>query len=177
MKKLFLSATALMLLLAISSSAQTEQGNLLLGGTAGFDVQFEDPDNILSISAFPNIGFFVQDNLAVGGQVGFGYAKRGDFTSTNFSILPFGRYYFGPDGGPKIFVQAMAGYITTKSKGDFYESTASGVTFGGGPGIAIFLNDHVAIEGILGLNRVGGDFDTTDFGLLFGVQAYLNGGK
>lgn len=172
--KLFLLTIAT-LFCATFTFAQTAKGGMLLGGTAGFDVQFEDPDNYVSIDLQPTLGFFVADNLAVGGTLALGYGKVGDFSSTTFGLIPFGRYYLGT-GNTRLFLQAQVGFQSTKTDfGGGDDATSSGSIFGAGPGVAIFLNEHVAIEGLLAYNKYGGDYDSSDLGLRFGVQAYFGG--
>jgi outer membrane protein len=177
MKNLRLHLTAIVLFSAFFVHAQIGQGTVLLGGVGGFDIQLEDPDNIISFDLFPDVGFFVTDNIAVGGSLGFGYSKRGDHSNTSFSIAPFGRIYFGGDGGPAFFIHAQAGYFTSKAKDDTFETTFNGPFFSGGPGVAIFLSDEIAIDLSVLYNRESGDFDTDDIGLFFGVQAYLGRGE
>jgi hypothetical protein len=155
--------------------AQTEKGNMLLGGTAGFDVQFEDPDNLITIDVSPTIGFFVADNLALGGALTLGTTKAGDFSLTNYGIAPFGRYYFGT-GMTRIFIHGQFGFAGVKfDLGGDNEETSSGTALLIGPGVSFFLNKHVAIEGVLGYTKQFGDVDTSDLGLRFGVQAYFGG--
>lgn len=146
----------------------------MLGGTGGFDVQNEDPDNIVTINLAPNLGFFVIDNLAIGGLLDINSVKVGDNKSNVFGIAPFGRYYFGASN-IKAFLHAQVGYISSKYDFGIGDETISGAQFGGGPGLAFFLNDHVAIEGLLAYEKWGGDFDTSHVGLTVGVQAYLGG--
>lgn len=173
--KFFLTIAALGC--SILTFSQTEKGKMLIGGTAGFDIQFEDPDDVVSIDFSPGLGFFVIDNLAVGGALSVSYSKAGDFSATGFGISPFGRYYFGA-GMTKIFLQAQGGYVTAKVDfGGGNDNTGKGYVLQGGPGVALFLNEFVAIEGMLAYTKTGGDFDTSDLGLRFGVQAYFGGGE
>lgn len=169
-----------MLLLAVTtvSFSQIEQGTSLIGGTAGFNNRFIDrSDDFFSMNISPDYGYFVAENLALGAALGFGYSSAGDFSSTSFSLVPFGRYYFG-GAGPVFFVHAELGFITSRSdSGGFFEpETFNGATFGGGPGMAFFFSDQVAIEGLLEYQRVAGDFDQSNLGLRFGVQVYLGKG-
>lgn len=158
-----------------STFAQTESGHLMLGGTAGFDIQFEDEHNVTSIDVQPQLGFFILNNLAVGAGLTLANQKQGDdFSSNSFGIMPFGRYYLG-SGNTRIFLQAHFGYISAKTEFFGDETTASGTQIGGGPGVAFFLNNHVAIEGLLAYDIFGGDLDGENLGLRIGVQAYLGG--
>jgi hypothetical protein len=152
--------------------AQTDKGGVLLGGTAGFQVQFTDPESTTNVELSPQLGFFIDNNLAIGGALNLNFAKSGETNASTFGIAPFGRYYFEGEKS-RLFVQAQVGYLSTKFDLFGDAETISGTQIGFGPGIAIFLNDHVAIEGILAYNILGGDFSTNHLGLRFGVQAYL----
>lgn len=145
--------------------AQTGKGGVLLGGTASFQVQFTDPEST-NVDLSPQLGFFIANNLAIGGALNLNFSN----SYSSFGIAPFGRYYFEGEKSSRLFVQAQVGYFSTKFGDD---ETISGTQIGFGPGVAFFLNDHVAIEGMLAYNIRGGDFSTNDLGLRFGVQAYL----
>lgn len=172
LKSFFLTSVALFL--ASFLFAQTGKGGVLLGGSASFDVQFEDPENATTFDFSPDLGFFVIDNLALGATVTLQTTKQGDVSVNAFGIAPFARYYFG-SSSTKFFAHAQVGYLSSKS--DFFgdEFTIKGSQINIGPGVALFLNDHVAIEGILAYNKLGGDFDVDGIGFRFGVQAYLGG--
>ncbi len=174
MKKLQLIFSVLFLCFALTTFAQTEKGNLLIGGTAGFSAQFNDFNDIFSMNLSPGIGFFIEDGIVIGGNMGFGYTKIDESTGTSFGLIPFGRYYFNRGGSPAFFLQAKAGFIVNRTENNFNSNTSFGGVFGAGPGMAIFLSDQIAIEGILDLVRYAGDFRYTDLAFRFGVQAYLN---
>ena len=171
--------TIAMLLCATFTFAQTGAGRLMIGGDAGFNILKQDPHNIVTIDLNPMLGFFIIDNLPVGASLSFSSYKEGDdYSSTGFGIAPFARYYIGP-GNVKLFVHAQFGYLTNKSDDPFGgdEFKVSGTQITVGPGLAFFLNDHVAIEALLAYDKFGGDFDGSDIGLRIGVQAYLGGGE
>ncbi|MBI1223750.1 MAG: outer membrane beta-barrel protein [Bacteroidetes bacterium] len=175
MKKLNLLLTAVVLSCATLALAQTEKGVVMIGGTAGFDVQFEDSDNIVGLDVSPGFGIFVIDNLAVGADLTLQVVKSGDVTSTSVGLSPLARYYFGT-GNTRIFIHGQFGYLTSKVDfGGGNDFTSSGGMVQVGPGVAFFLNKNVAIEGILAFTRYGGDYDYSDLGLRIGVQAYLSG--
>lgn len=162
------------LLGATFTFAQTQKGNMLIGGTAAFDIQFEEPDNIVAIQVSPELGFFVADNLVVGGALSIGTTKIGDYSLTSYGIAPFGRYYFGT-GMTRIFIHGQFGVAGLRYDYGGDKETSSSTALLVGPGVSFFLNKHVAIEGVLGYTKNFGDFDTSDLGLRIGVQAYLGG--
>ena len=175
MKKLSL-LTVCMLALSTISFSQTEKGSILLGGMVSFTNQLLDGDDILTINLNSNLGRFISDDLVAGMSFNYGHAKQGDFKTTSIAFLPFGRLYMGSSEGIKFFLQGEAGFVTAKSSfsSSSESATIKGASFGGGPGLSIFLNNNVAIEGVVKYQRVGGDFDTSVFGFLFGVQVYLS---
>jgi hypothetical protein len=173
MKKLKIVLTALSLITASVSFAQVEQGNLLLGGTASMGAEFNEFNDVFGVDISPNIGYFVDAGLAIGGALSFGYSKSDNSSATRFGLIPFARFYFTQSGNLMFFLQAKAGILTNRFDNGFSVNSSNGGVFGGGPGMAIFLTDQIAIEGAFELLRYGGDFRFTDLGLRFGVQAYL----
>jgi hypothetical protein len=165
-----------LVLVAFSSIcfAQTTKGTMMLGGTAGFDVQFIDAaeTNPFTLDLQPQLGFFVADNIAVGGNIGLTYFKVSDVSTTSLAISPFGRYYLGSNN-IKLFLHAQIGYLTGSTNFDGDKTSSNGYQLQFGPGLAFFLNQHVAIEGLFAYDKWGGDFDASNIGLRLGVQAFL----
>lgn len=174
MKNLKLTLLAFAVFASTFASAQTEKGSMLLGGTAGFGAQFNEFNDVFSVNIFPDFGYFAADGIAVGASLNFGYSKADESDATSFGFIPFARYYLNQGNAPMFFLQAKIGVVTNRIDNGFGANTVSGAVFGGGPGMAIFLTDQIAIEGILDVTRYAGDFQFTDLGLLFGVQAYLS---
>ena len=177
MKTLHVVFFTLSIFLSVSTFAQTEKGNFLLGGTVGFNAQFNDFNDIFYVAINPDFGYFLSDNLAAGASLNLGYTKIDNSSGTSFGFVPFGRYYFGNSANPVFFIQAQIGIVTSRIDNGFDSASSSGGVFGGGPGMAFFLTDQIAIEGALELVRYGGDLSYSDLGLRFGLQAYLGGGE
>jgi len=169
MKKFLLSFAVV--LLSLSSYAQFDRGTMMVGGAFGLEfntnkdkMDGNSSDNYKSttFALEPQIGFFVIDNLAIGGGLGFStstFKDDGAFidktTSTRFSIEPFVRYYLPQ----RIFFQgkALLGLASTKYTGDGesekidYGLTGAAIS----AGYAILLNDNIAIEPQVGFESVG----------------------
>jgi hypothetical protein len=96
MKKILLVA-AFIVAGFISANAQTEKGTLLLGG----DVSFQTSDGNSLFTARPNVGFFVANNFAIGGQ--FTLFAGDGFTS--WAVGPFVRGYFAGSEKGKFYGQ------------------------------------------------------------------------
>ena len=169
--KLFI---AFVLLLNMNTSyAQLEKGNLLVGGNAGLNLQFNQGDNTFSLFLNPHVLTFVSDNLAVGGSLGLNYFTAGSFSSFGLSILPSGRYYFpGEKDNLAFFVNGQVGLQLLNS--NLGSGTDSALAFGFGPGVSFFLSEDVAIDTGLSFNRFGGAIDTSSLNLTFGFQFFLN---
>lgn len=144
--------------------AQTGAGNMMIGGSAEISNVF---DRNFQFSAQPTIGFFVINNLAVGGDVSLGYVKPQNFDgSFSWNISPFVRYYFGENGNKiRPFGHLGFGY------GDL--GGGSNWTLTAAPGVAFFLNDHISLD--LTLRYVTSKFETHQVGLFAGVQGFIGG--
>lgn len=197
MKKILYS-TVLLCFLFTSSFGQTQQGSVLAGGniSASFDKQKSevgststDVGNFTQISFSPKFGYFIVDGMAAGLSINLSNSKfkadASDFESTNNSITlgPFFRYYH--DSG--LFGHAEVGFGSLKN-----ESSSGGTTveskFGLfswmlGPGYAMFLNENVAIEGMVGFqsqSQTLKDSDPEQKDILlgpvinFGFQVFIN---
>lgn len=170
MKKLLsYSIAALALTASLQSTAQTEQGKILVAGESNLNMLSSteswksDDDSDTESKSFqinftPVAGYFVIDNLAVGGMLAlnyYSYKPEGEgnekSTGTSAILLPFARYYFG-SSSVRPFVEAAAGLGTSKSKtkSDYldedeeYNYAVKAAALSGG--VDIFLNDNVALD-------------------------------
>jgi hypothetical protein len=154
MKKLFLVISFIATGI-IAAKAQTEKGNILLGG----NISFQTSDGTSVFSATPNIGFFIANNVAIGAQLnlltGEGY--------TAWAFGPFIRGYFAGSDKGKFFAQ---GGINIGGA----DGVDTEVGFGIGAGYALFINRSVALE--FGANYTkAGDSDGI-FGIGIGFQIH-----
>jgi hypothetical protein len=184
MKKVLFAA--FLLVSSHSMFAQVNQGQWLVGGSAGFNSSKwgdSDAGKETNIWVAPNIGYFLMDKLAAGVEVAFSSDKNkaDDDAVTSFSAAPFVRYYF-LDAGEKVNVFADAHYgfgsIGADDKVSFNEFQIKA-------GPAIFLTPNTALEFALYYKSQGGDrwkIGTEDernnnFGLSIGFQIHLGGGS
>lgn len=98
--KILLFSILIIISQSFSVQAQIEKGSKMVGGY-GY-VLLKDPFN-LNIS--PNIGFFLNDRIAVGSSVIMSFYGSEDYTQFNLGVLPFTRYYFGR-GDTRLFALA-----------------------------------------------------------------------
>lgn len=182
MKKILLPLFVLLIAATLSSTAQTDRGKIMVGGSMNLRIPSNDGDNIRQsyLSASPNVGFFVADNVALG----FGlpltsnryYDNRTGYTSRSSSLgfAPFGRYYFG-GSNLKPFVEGRFGIERFNTEVTGRANRREDAVFVGfGAGIALFLNEHVALEPKLSYDAYnrGGTNSALNFNL--GFQIYLD---
>jgi hypothetical protein len=167
MKKVYMYLLAMCC--GLGALAQTEQGNWLVGG----NFTLNTASNNTTIGLNPTAGYFVMNNLAVGGTINLGYAQFGENKSTAFGIGPLVRYYFG-QRNVRPFLNGEFAFQSIKFKSPTETNTENGVNILLGLGLAGFLNPNVALEAIAGYNhtRLEGDGDG-GFVLRVGFQVYL----
>ena len=152
MRKLFLTMMT-GLGFAVMANAQTDKGNVMLGGNAAYDYsKVVDVDgHTQQYTIMPQVGFFVQDNFALGLGVGYSGSTEEnamDIKSTvgEFAVSPFARLYKG-EGPVKFFGQLSVpmGWGTSKVDGD---KTGTTERYGAAvsPGIAFFPTERLGIE-------------------------------
>jgi len=173
------------ILLAAPVLAQTQQGSFLIGGTAGFSSSKTGDVTVTDLNLSPMASLFVIDRLALGGalDVGRSRSSSGDaaFTTTTFSVLPTIRYYFNGGGSIRPFGQGAFRYTYssyTDANDELGLASLRGNGWAGAVGVDFFLNDHVAIEGVLGYDhfKLKGSRDATGtVGLSFGVSVFVGG--
>jgi len=138
MKKKIVLALSCLLVMNLASQAQTEKNTWLLGGSASFT----SSEGNSSFTLMPNVGYFVAENIAVGGK--FSLFTMEDYTS--WGIGPFARYYFTKNTGGKPFLGAGVNFAGAEGE--------SNVGFTAEAGYAIFLNKSIALELGVNYNRV-----------------------
>ncbi|MBL7802741.1 MAG: outer membrane beta-barrel protein [Saprospiraceae bacterium] len=171
MKKCTLFVLAL--LFATTAFAQLQKGTVLLGGTVGFNNYSEEGDGFTVINLSPTAAYFTSNRLAVGGRVNVAITTGDGLNQTVIGVAPLIRYYFNGSGNTRYFGQGSLGFQNQQVDGfgtSFWE-------LGLGVGVDFFVNDRVAIEGVLGYSRTQGfeEFDGgfNTLGLNFGVVAFI----
>lgn len=198
MKKLFVLTVAGLFGALTVTNAQIQKGNLMLGsdlgsglvttpnsGLFGFNFGLNDGAGY-SIGISPKIGYFIDDNVMVGGVVNLGFNKSAEINgvaakSTIYGIQALGRYYLSPgERGVdnllkhgRFFAEANAGFAGINIKDG---PTTNGFAFGFGPGYSYFVTPNVALEGLVKYNGLVGGGNTSyqhALGVNFGVQVFL----
>lgn len=144
------------------TSAQTSKGLWMVGGNLGFS-QYEDR-SLFNIT--PSGGYFFSDHFGAGTALHLSgiFSEYGNGFSTLFT--PFARYYFG-SGKTQPFLAVLAGINYqrySRSDASYWE-----FIWYGAAGVSHFLNENVAIEGMIIYN---GNIDVN-----FGFRIFLEPGK
>ncbi len=172
-------------------NAQIEKGSVMFGSDLGSGVASSASNGIFganfnlnkgagwNIGLSPKVGYFVKDNVMLGGVVNIGYSKVSDVKTTVYGIQGLGRYY-ASDGQVnnllkhgRFFVEANAGIAGVNTKPG---TTTNGFAFGFGPGYSYFVTQSVALEGLVKYNGLAGGGNTgyvNSLGINFGVQVFL----
>ena len=176
MKKFFLG-------LAISVISISANAQVYVGGGLGFSSVKEahhekvDVDTKTTFSLVPEIGYQLDEKLAVGIGLGYSHSKYGDEKSDAFSIEPYARYTFAKLGTVDLFIEGGVGYLHTKNTEeikDNVEVNEKENTFyiGVRPGFKVNLNQKIALVsrvGWLGWKTTKPDVDdykgSSEFGL------------
>ncbi|PST83484.1 hypothetical protein C7T94_13060 [Pedobacter yulinensis] len=155
MKKLLLSLVAVAGL-TYGASAQTEQGKVILGGNVSFNSTKAEgaPKSDVSFQVVPSIGYFVDNNIAIGTGVGYSYSKQiGDTEDQAFVVAPFARYYTDLSGQFKFFGQlsvpmAFGSAKDVDAAGEVGPKlgTTTNIGVALSPGFAFFPTKSVGIE-------------------------------
>ena len=153
MKKLFMMAAMMVATLAVNAQ-------VYVGGSLGFESSKanKDADATTSFSIKPEVGYNLDENWAVGIQLGYSSDEQGkDYTESRFEIAPYARYTFAKSGIASFFVDGGIQFI---SRG----SDAEGSMFGIGvrPGVKIAASnkvDVIAKLGYLGYKKYNDDWN------------------
>ena len=173
-------------ILESTSMAQIKKGQFLAGGNISFESIKSEGINAVNYTntnffISPNIGYFILPKFAGGLRLDLRNYKGNPYAynQTFISLSPFLRYYLLPE--KKMFnVLLDLGYLNVNSKNKSqnqpqYVERATGYTVSVGP--SIFLNEHVALEFLLGSRhtKVKNIFEnkTTTFNTGLGLQIHL----
>ena len=142
-----------LLVLVLALMAFTAKAQVYVGG--GLAAYFS---NNIAVGIFPEVGYDLNDNMAVGMALGFQFGG-----GTVIAFDPYFRYYFAQLGPARFFADGNFNFnvrpgYTDPDDGFKYPTTTSwGI--GIRPGVAIDLNSHLTLISHLGrLGYYGGTF-------------------
>jgi hypothetical protein len=178
--------TALLAGIAASAGAQTETGNFMVGANIlSTSVNFQKDNTGFDIALQPKVGYFINDNIALGVAVELGLNAVKSNTTMNYGITPFARVFIGNKSVTDIpkrimfFVEAGGGFGGRNSRFEDQEGnktnvTSNGAVFYAGPGMDVFLSRNVAFELGAEYRYIGGEPRVNRVGLNLGFQIFLN---
>lgn len=182
MKKILLSAIAVMAF-GFANAQETSttgfaEGDLFMSGSFGYSSTKTGDVKSNQFSIAPRVGYFVTNNIAIGGQLGYvsgtdtesdGFGGTYDVDTNVFTVGAFGRYYFTPARNFSFFGHLGLDYGSTKTETEGVDGEVKGDGFkiALAPGISYFVSDHIALEatfGALGYStfEMDGAEDSTD---------------
>ena len=148
MKKLFLSALAVFAFTAANAQEQTKEGKWLIEANTGSHatgntaISFYSNEFGSSFGLGADGGYFIMDNLAIKGGIGFGSTSpKGGSSISSFSYKIGGQYY--------IMGKIPVGLDYTGTSSEGINTSFVGVE----GGYAVFLGDNVAITPKLRYNN------------------------
>ncbi len=150
------------------SSEGYANGDIFISGSFGYNSETEGDRKNNTFAINPRLGFFVADNIAVGGKIGYQSTNiepvGGAETKINgFTIGAFGRYYFTPANKFSVYGEFGVDYVTANvDDGTDPDVKSNGFNVGGGPGVSYFLSSNFALEatwGVLQYRTIKPDFD------------------
>jgi outer membrane protein len=150
------------LILFIASATLThaqfiEKGAIVGSGSVWLNFTSHDDYSTRSFSLQPWAGFFIIDDLAIGGQLSVSTSSTsGDnfatYSSSSFAVGPIARYYL-PFG---VFFQADAGFGAGSTNSDVDYSL---FWAGAGVGYAVKVGESAFLEPMIGLESRNENYD------------------
>jgi hypothetical protein len=142
----------IMMTLAAVCVAATMNAQVYVGGSLGFSSEKADYDGAEATTIFsvkPELGYNLDENLAVGIALGFTSEKDGDADAlTTFSVAPYLRYTFVKLDKVNLFVDGEVSYATKK---DTYDKFGIHIK----PGVAVNVNDNISFVAKLCADGLG----------------------
>jgi len=180
MKKIVLSAVAILAFGFANAQESTGKGfstgDVFISGSVGINSEKTGDQKESGFEISPKVGFFVTDNIAIGGRLGFSSDKEENaagvetLDESRLTVGVFGRYYFTPASDFSLFGQLGLDYSTVDDKLADAQENEIGANLG--LGLSYFVSSNFAIEATwagLGYlsNDNGGDGaeKTNSFGL------------
>jgi hypothetical protein len=136
------------------------QGDIFVSGSFGYVSNKVEDVSKSETSILPSLGYFIKDNIALLGTIGFKSTDNGGGSANTFIIGAAARYYMTPAAKFSLFGQAGLGVGIGDDVTQF--------TIGVKPGLNYFLNNHFSVEATVGEfgivnTSVDGGGSNTDF--------------
>jgi outer membrane protein len=185
MKKIILTVAAVFAFGAANAQDKNEgsegfsKGSMFLSGTFSYESSKTGDLKSNDLEFSPAFGYFLTDNIALGGRLNVSSGENEAETKTSgFGLDVFGRYYMTPASKFSLFGEAAVGFGSTKvepAAGGETTSKTFGVNLG--LGVNYFLSSNWAIEAGwagLGYNSDDNGGDGADKTNTFGLNLDLS---
>lgn len=178
----YLTLVLTAMLFSATTYAQTEKGNMMVGANLGnIGGTFQNGGSKFNLNLTPKLGWFIKDDIAIGGEVNLGLSTGNDQTDFIYGIGAFGRYFLKDKSievskRARWFLEASAGFNGVNTKAGDQSTNTNGLGLGFGPGLAYFITPNVGLEALLKYDlTVGFGSSTTAHrvGVNVGFQIYL----
>ena len=162
MKKVLFSAVALIAFSFVNAQEKSNggfsKGDVFASGAFSLGSEKTGDLKTNSFELAPKVGFFVTENIAIGGMLGYSTDKvdvgTGSGTNTGLGLGAFGRYYLTPASQFSLFAEFGLDYtsydneFTRDSSGALSpaDSKSKEIGFGLGAGMNYFVSSNFSIE-------------------------------
>lgn len=163
MKKVLLSAVAILgFTFANAQEEETTtnggfaQGDVFVTGAVLFDTDSTGDNKSNFFEIAPQVGYFLTENIAIGGKIGYmSYKAEDEFgtfaESAGFTVGAFGRYYFTPANQFSLFANLGLDYSSMENKLNDFKFNV--INVGLGAGMNYFVSSNFSLEaGVAVLN-------------------------
>ena len=155
MKKVLLSAVALLAFGFANAQEETKgnggfsKGDVFVSGAFSIGSEKTGDDKSSGFEIEPKVGYFVTENIAIGGKLGFASYKAEDtFGDTDdlsaLTVGAFGRYYMTPASQFSLFGQLGFDYSSIDDKLADVQENEIGLNLG--LGLSYFVSNNWSIE-------------------------------
>lgn len=153
MKKVILTVAAIFAFGFANAQETTEggfsKGSMFLSGALSIGSEKTGDVKSSWFEIEPKFGYFVTDNIAIGGKLGYSSNKAENgiadtVDQSAFTVGAFGRYYFTPASQFSLFGQLGLDYSTIDNKLADAKGNEIGANLG--LGISYFVSNNWAIE-------------------------------
>lgn len=143
----------IVLLLVVICATVTANAQFYAGGSLGF--WRNSTDNVNSAKLVPEVGYTLNDNWAIGVELGYAHLKSGDAKMNSYTIAPYARYSYFNKGIVSLFVDGGFSVNSSKIKDGDDET---GFSIGCKPGVAIKLSDKFSLVSKFGFLGYADEF-------------------
>lgn len=153
MKKIVLSMVAVLAFGFANAQESTgkgfSKGSIFVSGSVGIISEKTGDDKSSGFEIEPKVGFFVTDNIAIGGKLGYASLKSENAVTdtedeARLTVGAFGRYYFTPSSDFSLFGEFGVDYSSIEDK--LADDKAKEIGANLGLGLSYFVSSNFAIE-------------------------------